>query len=283
MKASEQSISISQAVSWAKTLLTDSDSALLDARVLLCHVLNCSSAYLHTWSDRALSTEQISQYRSLIEKREQGVPVAHLTGCKAFWSLELLVNNTTLIPRPETELLVELALDLSLAHDAQILDLGTGTGAIALSVAHERPSWHVLATDFDDVILDLTAKNITHNQIKNVTLLQSRWFDKVPEQRFDLIVSNPPYIDPHDDHLEQGDVRFEPKTALIAGNHGLSDLEEIITQSPHYLVNGGWLMLEHGYNQKRQVQAVLRSSGFDSIKTFQDLAGNDRVTLGQKA
>lgn len=282
MKANEPTISIEQAINKAKALLVESDSALLDARVLLSHVLSCSSTYLHTWSDKMLTADQLNHYFSLIAKRIEGLPVAHLTGRRDFWSLELLVNDSTLIPRPETELLVELALDLAVPADCKLIDLGTGTGAIALAIAKERPNWHILATDFDASILQLTAKNIAHNHIKNVSLLPSRWFDELPEQSFDVIVSNPPYIDPTDVHLTQGDVRFEPKSALIADNHGLADIQEIVTQAPHYLADGGWLLLEHGYDQRNAVQALLQDNGFHQVRTCQDLAGQDRVTLGQK-
>lgn len=284
MKVNQTSIpSIYQAVQLAATQLANSDSPLLDARVLLCHVLNCSTTYLHTYPEKKLTPDDWLHFTDLVEERDTGIPIAHLVGYKEFWSLRLKVNATTLIPRPETELIIELALDLVLPDTARVLDLGTGTGAIALSIATEKPSWRVTGSDFDPQIVQLAQENGLLNQIDNVTWLTSSWFSNIPAQSFDLIVSNPPYIDKNDHHLNQGDVKFEPASALIADKNGLSDIETIVQTSPQYLSCEGWLLLEHGFEQGEEVRDLLTQNGFMNVKTHQDLAGLDRVTIGQSS
>ena len=272
---------IDDALIWAEYTLVNSDSALLDAQVLLAFVLDKETIYLLTWPERDLSAQQKLQFEGLIEKRVNGQPVAHLTGEREFWSLPLKVNNSTLIPRPDTEILVEIALTKSTVN-AHILDLGTGTGAIILALASELPNAVCTGVDFSEQAVQLAIENRDSLQFHNVSIYQSNWFENVHGQ-FDIIVSNPPYIDANDVHLKQGDVRFEPLSALVANEQGLSDIRHICEQAKHHLKEGGCLLFEHGFEQGALVQAILRENDFINIKTEQDYAKNDRVTLGHLA
>lgn len=266
-----------------KRLISVSETAQLDAQLLLAHVLEVSTAYFYTWPDKMVESAEIERFDGLLERREQGEPVAYLLGHQAFWSLDLEVSPCTLIPRADTERLVEVALSVFEAKKAhRVLDLGTGTGAIALALAAEWPNSRLVGVDLIDDAVALAQRNASRNQLNNAMFVQSRWFDALDtNQLFDLIVSNPPYIDPCDEHLSQGDVRFEPKTALIADNHGMADIEHIIQQAPNYMMPNAYLMFEHGYDQALAVQQRLREAGFVSIESFQDLGGNERVTIGQ--
>lgn len=230
-----------------------------------------------------VESAEIERFDGLLERREQGEPVAYLLGHQAFWTLDLEVSPCTLIPRADTERLVEVALSVFEAKKAhRVLDLGTGTGAIALALAAEWPNSRLVGVDLIDDAVALAQRNASRSQLNNAMFVQSRWFDALDtNQLFDLIVSNPPYIDPCDEHLSQGDVRFEPKTALIADNHGMADIEHIIQQAPNYMMPNAYLMFEHGYDQALAVQQRLREAGFVSIESFQDLGGNERVTIGQ--
>ncbi|MDX1451410.1 MAG: peptide chain release factor N(5)-glutamine methyltransferase [Oleiphilaceae bacterium] len=258
-----------------------SDTAQLDASLLLASVLGVSTGYLRTWPERELDATQRERYLQLIERRGQGEPVAHLLGKQGFWTLDLAVSPHTLIPRPDTELLVEQALQLKLPAQARVLDLGTGTGAIALALASERPSWQIWAVDsVPDAVL-LAQQNAKDCAIANVQVMQSDWFSAMNDQRFDLIVSNPPYIDPDDPHLREGDVRFEPASALISGAGGLADLSHIIAHAQGYLEPEGWLLLEHGYDQGDAVRELFAMHGYQCVSTIQDLGGRDRVSVGQ--
>ncbi|TEW55987.1 peptide chain release factor N(5)-glutamine methyltransferase [Psychromonas sp. RZ22] len=273
---------IDQALTWAESTLSNSDSALLDAQVLLAFVLDKQTIYLMTWPERELTEQQTLGFKALIEQRIKGIPVAHLTGEREFWSLPLKVNNSTLIPRPDTEILVEVALDIvqqKMSHDAHILDLGTGTGAIILALASELPNATCVAVDKSEEAVKLALENVDNLQLKNVIVQQSNWFNNV-QGRFDIIVSNPPYIDADDKHLHQGDVRFEPISALVANEQGLSDIRHICEQAKLYLKVGGCLLFEHGFEQASAVQDLLKKNGFASITTHQDYGQNDRVTLG---
>ena len=272
---------IDDALIWAEYTLVNSDSALLDAQVLLAFVLDKETIYLMTWPERDLSIQQKSQFEELIEKRANGQPVAHLTGQREFWSLPLKVNNSTLIPRPDTEVLVEIALAKSITN-AHILDLGTGTGAIILALASELPNAVCTGVDFSEQAVQLAIENRDNLKLNNVSIEQSNWFENVQGQ-FDIIVSNPPYIDANDVHLKQGDVRFEPLSALVANEQGLSDIRHICEQAKSYLKDNGCLLFEHGFEQGASVQAVLQENGFIKIETQQDYAKNDRVTLGHLA
>lgn len=276
-------LTISAALRLSQQVEPVSDSARLDCEVLLCHVFNKERVYLYTWPEKLLTEAQQQVYLDYLKRRERGEPVAHITGEKEFWSLPLLVDNTTLIPRPETELLVEIALQLMPEEKGtgSIADLGTGTGAIALALASECPDWQVVGFEKYPGALALAQTNQQRLGLSNVQIRQSDWFSQVGDKPFDIIVANPPYIDKDDMHLSQGDVRFEPKTALVAAQKGLADLVNIVDQAPTYLGDSGWLLLEHGYQQGETVQALLLQRGFTEVSTQKDMAGQPRVTIGK--
>lgn len=260
-----------------------SDSARLDAELLMCHVLDCNRTYLFTWSDKVLEPALVENFNQLVARREQGEPIAHITGNREFWSLDLSVNPSTLIPRPDTETLVEKALEIIDSQNltqGRGLDLGTGTGAIALALASELPSWQWQGVDLSDDAVALAKSNALKNSIDNAEFNQSNWFSNVAKEKFDLIVSNPPYIDPEDPHLTQGDVRFEPLSALIAPEHGMSDVCYIIEKAKQYLKTNAPLLIEHGYDQGRAVRQQFTDNNYHNVRTFKDLGGNDRVTVG---
>ena len=269
-----------------ETVLTDaykrlvesqSPSPRIDASVLLSHVLEKPSSYLLTWPEKCLTVEQWHDFQGLLERRLHGEPIAYIVGHRDFWDLKLNVSPETLIPRCDTELLVETALSL-LNEDAQsVLDLGTGTGAIALSLAKSQPNLQVLGVDFN-LNVALAQKNQVLNEIKNAAFLQSHWFDAIPAQKFSMIVSNPPYIDHDDPHLEQGDVRFEPKSALVALDEGLADIRLIVHQAQDYLAPKGYVLIEHGYLQGKSVREIFTQGGFVDVETRLDYAGKERIT-----
>lgn len=259
-----------------------SDSPALDAAVLLCHALDKPRSYLLTWPDKELDGELQARFDALLARRCTGEPVAYILGEREFWSLPLKVAPSTLIPRPDTERLVELALDKAVTQEGDILDLGTGTGAIALALASELPQRQVVGIDLRPEAQQLACENGRRLNITNVTFLHGSWFSPLAAgTKFALIVSNPPYIDEHDPHLDQGDVRFEPKTALVAADNGLADIKHISQAARDYLLPGGWLAFEHGYQQGAAVRTIMQDLGYQSVSTEQDYAGNDRVTLGQ--
>ncbi|MBB6054146.1 peptide chain release factor N(5)-glutamine methyltransferase [Tolumonas osonensis] len=261
---------------------SESDSAALDADCLLCAVLSCTRTYLRTWPEQELTPEQVEQVEQLAVRREQGEPVAYILGVREFWSLPLQVSPATLIPRPDTEALVEWSLTLlsDKGQGQKALDLGTGTGAIALALKSEMPALSVWALEREPAALDLARRNAARLGF-SVNFLASNWFSALNERGFQLIVSNPPYIDATDPHLSQGDVRFEPHTALVADDDGLADIRQIIEQAPTYLATGGWLLLEHGWQQAEAVRSLLVARGFHAVTTKQDLGGQDRVSGGQ--
>jgi release factor glutamine methyltransferase len=265
-------------------LAAESDSARLDAEILLAHVLMKSRTYLYTHPDEQLSKAQWQTFQQFLSKRVQGVPIAYLTGTREFWSLPLKVCEDTLIPRPETELLVELTLTLLKdKFQAQILDLGTGSGAIALACASERPDWHVLACDCSPGALQTAEENAARLNITNVEFYCSNWFEKIAEtQKFDAIITNPPYIAVDDPHLIRGDVRFEPSLALVAGDNGLAAIKYIIQHSLARLHPGGLLLIEHGFDQKSAVESMLNDYGYSDLQCWQDWQGNDRVSGGKR-
>ncbi|ATM95658.1 N5-glutamine S-adenosyl-L-methionine-dependent methyltransferase [Yersinia frederiksenii] len=269
-----------QWLSLAAARFNQSDSPKRDAEILLSFVTGRPRTYLLAFGETVLTTEQLAVLEPLAARREQGEPVAYLVGEREFWSLPLSVSCATLIPRPDTECLVEQALAHLPATPCRILDLGTGTGAIALAIASERPDCSVVGGDIKADAVALARHNAEKLAINNVHFLQSSWFESV-SGLFTLIVSNPPYIDANDPHLNQGDVRYEPHSALVAPAEGLADLAEIIRQSPAYLEAGGWLMLEHGWQQAQAVQKLLKNAGFSAVMTYKDYGNNDRVTLGQ--
>ena len=261
--------------------LPDSPSARLDAELLLAAALGKSRSYLHTWPEKIVSSESALTFAEYLLRRRAGEPVAYILGQQGFWKLDLEVAPHTLIPRPDTELLVETALDLLLASPARVLDLGTGSGAIALALASERPAWHITAVDRVLEAVALAERNRQRLQLDNVHVLTSHWFSALDGQRFDLIISNPPYIAAGDVHLGQGDVRFEPESALVAGVDGLDDIREIIQAAPQHLNAGGQLMLEHGYDQAAAVRQLLLDAGFEQVESRKDLGTHERITLGR--
>jgi len=267
----------------AASELSASESPKRDAEILLEFVTGKARTYLLAFGETQLSAEQEAQLATLLARRKTGEPVAHLVGEREFWSLPLYVSPATLLPRPDTECLVEQALSRLPAQACRILDLGTGTGAIALALASERPDCEVTAVDVMPDAVALAQRNVARLGFPNVTVLQSSWFSALDNRTFGMIVSNPPYIDEHDPHLTQGDVRFEPLTALVAANEGLADIVHIVTTSRQHLLPGGWLLVEHGWTQGDAVRDVFIAAGYRAVETCRDYGGNDRLTLGQWA
>lgn len=267
-----------------KQATTEANSSLprVDIEFLMSHYLSKPRSWLYAFSDYQLTPEQGVEFQALITRRMNGEPVAYITGRRGFWSFDLQVTPDTLIPRPETELLVELAIErIDLNSDTNVLDLGTGTGAIALAIAHERPKAHVLAVDYSEAALAVAKSNAAELKIRNIECIQSDWFDALAMRRFDVIASNPPYIELNDEHLSQGDLRYEPSSALVSGADGLDAIRIIIAGAKNHLNPNAWLMIEHGWNQGEAVRNLFAQSGFVEISTEQDLGQRDRVTMGQ--
>jgi release factor glutamine methyltransferase len=259
-----------------------SDSVKLDVQILLSFVLQKDISYLFTWPDKKLSVAQGKQFMTLLSQRKQGKPIAYLIEHKEFWSLDFFVSPATLIPRPDTESLVELILSNHCEKPQHCLDLGTGSGVIALALASERQQWKISAVDYSSEAVALAKRNAIHLNYPEVNIYQSNWFEAIDKHLvFDVIVSNPPYIDKNDHHLAQGDVRFEPSSALVSGNQGLADIIIIIEQANAFLTNNGYLYIEHGYQQAQSVRALLQKNSYYNVLTVQDLNGNDRITYGQ--
>lgn len=256
--------------------------ARIEVQMLLQRALGVTRAYLLAHPEQILDKTLSDSYAALLQRRMQGEPVAYILGEREFFGLMFRVTPDTLIPRPETELLVELALERIPEHGSfRVLDLGVGSGAIALSIAHGRPDAEVLAVDASEAALDVARENAQRLGVRNVRFLQSDWFAALGEQRFDLIVSNPPYIVAGDEHLAQGDVRFEPESALVSGADGLDDIRRIAGGAPSQLRAGGWLLLEHGYDQAPQVRALLSEGGFVEVFSARDIAGIERISGGR--
>lgn len=258
----------------------DASTARIEVQCLLQHVLNVNRAYLLTHPERILDAGESARYLSLFERRMRGYPIAYLLGVREFFGLDFSVTDATLIPRADTELLVETALH-HLPEQGSLLDLGTGSGAIALSVAHQRPDAVVVAVDASPSALQVARDNALRLNLSHVRLQESDWFSQLSGERFDLIVSNPPYIEEGDIHLSQGDVRFEPLSALASGKDGLDDIRRIVACAREHLNAGGWLMFEHGYDQAARVRELLRQAGFGEVSSHRDLAGIERVTIGR--
>lgn len=268
----------------AKALLYEHcDTPRIDAEILIGHVTKQPLSWLISYGDSIASAEHIKQFYKLVNERQSGQPIAYLIGERDFWTLSLSVDSNVLIPRPDTETLVEAALPLlANSDDTNVLDLGTGSGAIALSLAKELPKANVTAVDMHSNALNVAKKNAAKNNISNVSFVQSNWFESLDDSlQYDLIASNPPYIEPNNPHLNQGDLRFEPTTALVAQDNGLADLSNIIQTAPQFLKDNGWLIVEHGYNQASAVEHLFKQSGFTQISLHKDLNNLARCTLGQ--
>lgn len=262
-------------------LLATSDSAKLDVELLICFVIDKPRTYLLTWPEQILSLTQTTHFAELLLRRIQGEPIAYIVQMREFWSLPLQVSPATLIPRPDTEVLVELVLNNHSAEGLSCLDLGTGTGAIALALASEQGSWQIDAVDFSADAVALAKTNASNLNLTQANIFQSDWFSAVAKNKhYDVIVSNPPYIDEQDHHLAQGDVRFEPKTALVAADSGLADIKIIVSQARNYFNQLGYLYIEHGFEQSIAVQDILADHGYEKIQTFKDYNDNDRITCG---
>ena len=276
---------IQQARAHIMTVLAEGESPRADADVLLCHLLGCRRSYLMTWPERELDAAQQATLQGWLARRLNGEPIAHLVGEREFWSLPLKVSPATLIPRPDTEVLVEQALTRIPQGPCVVLDLGTGTGAIALAIKSERPELDVWAVDRMADAAALARENSVALGLP-IEVRDGSWFEPLGEPdrdntpRFAVIVSNPPYIDGADPHLEQGDVRFEPRSALVADDAGLADIRHIVAHAPAYLLADGWLLLEHGWDQGEAVRQLLRDGGYREVATVRDYGDNDRVTLG---
>lgn len=272
---------LSEAVAQLQNVETE--PPLFIAELLLAHVIQQPRSYMKAGPERVLTNEQWLEFQRLVERRVRGEPIAYLTGWREFWSLELEVSPATLIPRAETERLVELALQ-RIPVDAiwRIADLGTGSGAIGLAIAHERPRCAVLATDVSPHALAVAKSNATRLGINNITFQHSEWFAALGGASFDVIVSNPPYVAEHDIHLQRGDLRFEPQQALSSGADGLYDLRRIIQAAPAYLRAGGWLLVEHGYDQQAAVLDLFSTHHFVDVSGHTDSAGVPRIVSGAR-
>ncbi len=273
---------IRQAREQAIKELSGRDSATIDAEVLLMHCCTIDRGNLWTQEQQPLTAEQYDKFQQLLQLRHQGYPIAHLTGEKEFWSLPFAISPNSLIPRPETELLVEQAL-LRIAETSvlSIADLGTGCGNIAAAIGHERPDSKIIATDIDADTLSVARQNFENLGLMNIGCLPGSWCEPLGKRRFNIIVSNPPYIAAGDPHLHQGDVAHEPGLALIAGSDGLSAIRVIIEQARHHLEPGGWLLLEHGFDQQDNVSRLFLQQDYINIQCYRDLSGHPRVTEGQ--
>jgi len=322
-------ITVAQAIqNGIQQLEHSSDTPKLDSEILLLKVLNSISTadilivktrtWLLTWPETSLTEEQLRAYQQLLNTRARGMPVAYITAKQGFWAFDLEVTTDTLVPRPETELLVECALDkipegnvpennflennvledsvpenivsednvsednVSEDNVFSILELGTGSGAIALALAYERPESHILASDISTAALEVAQRNARQLELGNIKFMHSCWFESIKARGYNLIISNPPYISEADPHLQQTSLQYEPQLALSSGHDGLNALRIIIHQSPNYLKTGGWLLFEHGYDQKELVHSLLRKEKFSNIITVNDLNDQPRVSMGQK-
>lgn len=264
------------------SLQSISDSPRLDAEVLLAHVLQKSRGFLYAHPEYQLTDTELALWQTFITKRQQSVPIAYLIGEREFWSLSFYVSTATLIPRPATESLVSYLLNRYPNTPLSICDLGTGTGAIAISLAHERPQWHVTAVDIQPQAIALAKKNAERHQTL-IHFICSNWFEQIPLSTFDIIVSNPPYIAPDDPHLFMGDVRHEPRTALVSAQQGLADIEYLLDHAAIHLNPNGILIFEHGYDQQPQILALMQAKGWKNPQGFNDEEGIPRFCVGHQS
>ena len=273
---------IKQALMQANTLQQVSESWKLDAELLLAEAIGQSREYLFTWPNKELTQSQFEKFDTYCGRRLTGEPIAYILGRQAFWDFELLVTPAVLIPRPETELLVETALEvLDKSATAVVLDLGTGSGAIALALAANNRHWTVTAVDSSESALGVAADNAKLLQLSNIEFIQTSWCDGLPIAHFDLIAANPPYVEAGDKHLSEGSLPFEPIAALVARENGLADIRAIAEQSRHCLKKNSWLLIEHGFQQKQAVEKILVDTGYANIECVKDLAKLDRLTKAQ--
>jgi len=264
-------------------LTSVSPTSRLDAEVLICFALNWDRSKLYTDSNSHLKDNQIEKISALIKKREHGEPVAYIVGKQEFWSMDLKVTSETLIPRPETEHLVEAVLaKISKNHSAKICELGTGSGAISIAILKERPNCTMIATDISQQALNVAKQNADLYASNNLEFFQSNWFENIEETHFDIVVSNPPYIAKDDIHLNKGDLLYEPKVALVAEDNGLLCIKTIVNQSMEHLKPNGWVLLEHGWNQADDVRMIFKINSYKNITTLKDYSNIDRITMAQK-
>ncbi len=277
-------ITIAQALEQAGWLSAVSASPRLDVELLLTRVLGRPRSHVHAWPGQTLTAGEQQQFEALLERRSRGEPLAYILGRREFWSLELIVNQHVLVPRPETELLVEQALVHGGEGPRRVLELGTGSGAVALALASERPHWWIMASDSSAGALAVARSNAQHLGLSRLQFVRSDWFDGLSEAPgWDLILSNPPYVDPGDEHLQSAALGFEPRQALVAGNEGLEALQRICRGAGRRLLAGGALLLEHGWRQGASVRGLMRrESALSRVTTVRDLAGHERVSIGTK-
>ena len=265
---------------WLRAQLQGGESPEVDADVLLCYVLLKPRSFILAWPEYMPSEAEVVALRELTERRQAGEPIAHLTGEREFWSLNLKVSPDTLIPRPDTEIIIEAALARLPNDPATVADLGTGTGAIALALKSERPQDTIYAVEFNAKAAALARLN-SERLALDIEVRHGSWFEPLAGLKFEMLLSNPPYIDGGDPHLLQGDVRFEPASALVAKDAGMADLQHLIANAPQYLVANGWLLLEHGWQQASAVRAYFTEHGFKAVQTLRDYGDNERITLAQ--
>lgn len=261
--------------------LSGSESPKRDAEILLSFVTNKTRTFLMAFSETEITEEELHRLNTFLNRRKTGEPIAYITGVKEFWSLKFNVSPTTLIPRPDTEKLVELALEYLPKVPVEVLDLGTGTGAISIAMATERPDCLFTAVDKSDEVIQLAQSNAKQIGVNNVYFLSGNWYKPIKGRMFSMIVSNPPYIEPTDIHLFQGDVRFEPRSALVAEDDGLADIKQIIQGATKHLNQYGWLLIEHGWKQGEAVRTIFKQHSFQLVETYTDYSGNERVTVGR--
>lgn len=277
-------MTLTEALDWARTeLAATTETPALDAEVLLTHVSQRQRSYLRAWPEHRLSSDQTETFRQLVIRRREGVPIAYLTGEREFWSRSFKVSPGVLIPRPETELLIELALErVPKNRHVKILDLGTGSGIIAITVALERPEAFITAIDASPLALGIAQENITRLGANRVRLLAGDWFHPLPSgEQYDLILSNPPYIAENDPHLSQHGLPYEPTLALTAGPDGLDALRIITDRARNHLKPGGTLLFEHGFDQAQATYSLLDTKGYHQITQHQDLQGHYRATMAR--
>lgn len=274
--------SIKQALDQGRLQLSHTDTAMLECEILMSSVVHKKREYLYSHPEYLLNATEFSDFNSLVQKRANGFPVAYLTGSREFWSIEINVNKYTLIPRPETECLVESVLQITTVDSSQrMLDLGTGSGAIAIALAHERPKSQITAIDICPYALNMAKNNANNNKVSNIHFLLSDWFSEINQDKFDVIVSNPPYVESNNPGFVNGDIRFEPRLALDGGIKGMDAYISIIPLAISCLKPGGILVLEHGNLQGEMIRTCLSDNGYSDIQTIRDYSGNDRVSTGR--